>query len=196
MNTELLDSPEIRDMMQALLPRVSVADYERMGEMGVIAKRTELIRGIIIKKMPKSPQHAFLTKRLYDLMMSSVPSGCIVRQDQPLKFSDSMPEPDVAVVSGQEEEFWAAHPQTAELVIEVAVTTLALDRANALLYAENGVREYWIVIEKQRAVEVYREPRDGLYQRKSVHAAGDRICCGQHPELALSVGDLFSLAKS
>lgn len=53
-----------------------------------------------------------------------------------------MPEPDVAIVRSTMEEFEIRHPTTAELVIEVAVSSVALDRANASLYAEAGGTEY------------------------------------------------------
>jgi hypothetical protein len=46
----------------------------------------------------------------------------------------------VAVVDGPDEAFTLTHPTTALLVIEVAVTSEALDRAMAAIYAEAGVR--------------------------------------------------------
>jgi hypothetical protein len=40
------------------------------------------------------------------------------------------------VVRGSESDFRTAHPKTAELAIEVAVSSPELDRENASLYAE------------------------------------------------------------
>jgi Uma2 family endonuclease len=78
----------------------------------------------------------------------------VVRREDPLTLKDSEPEPDIAVVRGSESEFFHAHPTTAELVIEVAVSSPVLDREAASLYAEAGVKEYWIVLGTTRQIEV------------------------------------------
>lgn len=69
--------------------RWTVDDYEQFGEMlaghGVLPKRAELIRGIIIEKMPKTPLHVRLSKKLYDAFQRELPSGYTVFQDGPLR---------------------------------------------------------------------------------------------------------------
>lgn len=53
------------------------------------------------------------------------------------------PEPDVAVVPGQNRDYANAHPKTALLVVEVADSTLAQDRlTKAAIYAAAGIPEY------------------------------------------------------
>jgi Uma2 family endonuclease len=63
------------------------------------------------------------------------------------------------------------------LVVEVAVSSAALDRENASLYAEAGVPEYWIVLGLEERVEVYRHPIDGVYQDQHIYARGEAIDC-------------------
>lgn len=46
------------------------------------------------------------------------------------------------------------HPSSAFLVIEVAVTSVGLDRLKASLYAA-GTTDHWLVDVGRRAVEVY-----------------------------------------
>ena len=87
-------------------------------------------------------------------------------RSSPLKLKDSVPEPDLAVVAGQVADYRHAHPTTALLVIEVAVSSLGLDREKAAIYAEAGVTEYWLVVAGQEKIEVYTEPRDGTYQQQ------------------------------
>jgi Uma2 family endonuclease len=72
------------------------------------------------------------------------------------------------VVRGVEADFVEKHPATAELVIEVAVASPALDRLNTEVYAEAGVKEYWIVLGSQQRVEVYRNPQAGRYEQTSL----------------------------
>ena len=51
-------------------------------------------------------------------------------------------------------------PTTAALVVEVADTSLRLDRRfKASIYAHAGLREYWIVNLVDRTLEVHRDPR-------------------------------------
>lgn len=183
----ILELPEVRERVSTL----SVAEYHRLDEFNARGRRTELIRGIVIEKMSKSPLHAAIAKRLDDLLLASLPPGLVVRREDPLTLADSEPEPDIAVVPGTEAEFFQAHPHTAELVVEVAVSSPALDRENATLYAEAGVKEYWIVLGASRQIEVYRRPENGAYRQRRVHAEGEVIECGSVPGFRLKVGGLF-----
>src|SRR5688572_25044460 len=142
----ILEIPEVRQRVSPL----SVEDYHRLGEFNGNDRRTELIRGIVIEKMSKSPLHRILAKRLYDSIARMLPEGFLVHKEEPLTLADSEPEPDISVVRGTEGDFTAKHPATAELVIEVSALSPALDRENASLYAEAGVKEYWIVLGAQR----------------------------------------------
>jgi Uma2 family endonuclease len=184
----ILELPEVRQRVSPL----TVDEYHRLGEFNEHGRRTELIRGIIIEKMSKSPLHAALAKRLYDLIARMLPNGLVVRREDPIALADSEPEPDIAVVLGTEAEFFRAHPTTAELVVEVAVSSPALDRENASLYAEAGVTEYWIVLGTEGRVEVYRRPENGRYQVTRVFEAKDIIECSSVPVLRLTVSDLFA----
>ena len=86
-----------------------------------------------------------------------------MRQEAALRLKDSMPEPDAAVVQGTRRDFWRCHLTTAELIIEVAVSSVALDRENASLYAEAGVAEYWIVLAEAEEIEAYRRSVESIY---------------------------------
>lgn len=185
--SRILELPEVRQRVSPL----TVEEYHRLGEFNEHGRRTELIRGIIIEKMSKSPSHAALAKRLYDLIARMLPNGLVVRREDPLALADSEPEPDIAVVRGTETEFFHSHPTTAELVVEVAVSSPALDRENASLYAETGVKEYWIVLGTERRAEVYRRPENGRYQETRVFEAQDIIECSSVPAFRLTVSELF-----
>src|ERR671922_881422 len=112
--TAILEIPEVRQRVS----RLSVEEYHRLNEFNENGRRTELIRGIVIEKMSKSPLHASIAKRLYDMIARMLPRGFVVRREDPITLSDSEPEPDVAVVCGDEKDFFQAHPTTAESVIE------------------------------------------------------------------------------
>src|ERR687892_581503 len=103
--------PEVRQRVSKL----SVEEYHRLDEFNENGRRTELIRGIVIEKMSKSPLLSSIAKRLYDILKPLLIAGFVIRREDPLTLSDSEPEPDVAVVRGTEQQFFSAHPTTAEL---------------------------------------------------------------------------------
>ncbi len=183
----ILEIPEVRRRVSHL----SVEEYHRLEEFNENGKRTELIRGILIEKMSKSPLHFAVSKHIYDLLQRLVSGGWMVRQEGPLTLADSEPEPDVAVVRGEARDFIQQHPATAGLVVEVAVSSAVLDRENTSLYAEASVTEYWIVLAKERQVEVYREPLQGRYAQKRLYHAGETIDCAGVPGVSVRVSEIF-----
>lgn len=186
--TAILEIPEVRRRVSPL----SVEEYHRLDEFNERGRRTELIRGILIEKMSKSPLHRIIASRLYQWLLARLPEGFSVWKEEPLTLPDSEPEPDIAVTRGNESDFAATHPSTAELVVEIAVSSATLDRENAPLYAEAGVKEYWIVLAPQRRLEVYRRPEQGRYQETRVFEPGDTVECASLPGIRLVVADLFS----
>ena len=87
-------------------------------------------------------------------------SGWDVRGQLPVALDqESEPEPDVSVVPGSFRDYPHSHPARAGLVVEIADSSLALDRGEkAGLYARARVPEYWIVNLVDHALEVYRDP--------------------------------------
>lgn len=181
--TDLLEIPAIRERAA----RLSVEDYHRLGEMPV-----ELLRGTIIEKMAKSASHQFFVKRLYDVLSKQIPPGFVVRQEGPLTFADSEPEPDISVVEGLEESYRFIHPETAALAVEVAVSSLEIDRIKALIYAEASVTEYWIVCPAESAVEVYRQPAPSGYGEQTRAAAPAILEAAALPGVKVDLATLFA----
>ena len=174
MSTAILDIPEVRQRVH----RLSVDQYERFVELGAYGKQHELIRGLVIKKMSKSPLHGSISKRLYDFFLMRVPPDFSVRQERPLRLVDSEPEPDVAIVRGTDADYFDRQPTTAVLVVEVAISSAALDRENAALYAEAGVEEFWIVLPREKQIDVYRRPEAGVYRDVQTIRDGALECSG------------------
>ncbi len=186
--TAILEIPEVRQRVS----RLSVAEYHQLGEFNENGRRTELIRGIVIEKMSRSPLHASIVNRLFKMLSLRLPESYVARKEDPLTFRDSEPEPDISVMIGNDEDFAHAHPTTAELVVEVAVSSVALDRANVSLFAEAGVKEYWIVLARQRAVEVYRGLGAEGYAECVTISAPDVLECLAVPAVRVDLGALFA----
>lgn len=160
MSLPLLKNPYWRE---SFLP-VTVTQYHALLEQGLIPEKSELLFGLIVKKMTKSPRHVFITSQLFEFLRRSLPPGLLLRKEEPLTLADSEPEPDLAIVAGDARDFRKQHPATARLVVEVAIQSLEGDREKARLYAAAGVEEYWLVDGKGESLRVYREPSKNEYR--------------------------------
>ncbi len=183
----ILEIPEVRERLW----RLSVEEYHRLDEFNEHGRRGELIRGLVIEKMAKSPLHRIITSLLYKILHGQLPAGYSVWKEEPLTLADSEPEPDISVTLGAEKDFASAHPSTAELVVEVAVSNAALHLENASLYAEAGVKEYWIVFGMEGRVEVFRQPGNGCYRERRAFGLDEIIDCGSLPGVRVRPRDLF-----
>jgi Uma2 family endonuclease len=137
-------------------------EYERLVDLGIfVGERLELLAGLLVVQEPQGSSHAAIVGQIGQVLRSAFGAGWHARLQAPLALDDdSEPEPDVAVVSGDYRDYLAAHPRTAVLVVEVADSSLRLDRRlKGGLYARTGVAEYWIVNLVEDVVEVCRDPR-------------------------------------
>ena len=185
--TALLDLPEVRDRIH----RVSVSEYHRLGELGLIYEKVELLRGIIVDKMSKSPLHEYISQKLLKLLHRLVPPQFDVRQERPLTLNDSEPEPDIAIVAGAPEDWVHSHPKTAALVIEISISSFLLDRSKADIYAEASIPEFWLVRADKRLVEVYLQPSIKGYLSRLTFTEADTLTSATIPEATLRLSEIF-----
>ncbi len=138
--------------------------------------RVELIDGEIIEMPPIGSPHAGKVKRLNRLLSSVVGDKAIVSAQDPVVMGEhDEPQPDLAVLRWRDDFYEDAHPGPGDvlLIIEVSDTTVRFDRGvKVLLYARHGIPETWLVNLQQQCLEVYRDLRDGRYQRVEKYQSG------------------------
>jgi Uma2 family endonuclease len=171
---------------------LDVKAYHALGDLGLIPERTELLYGQIFHKMPKSPFHAYLLRLLLKLLQAAVPEGCIVSTEQPITCADSEPEPDLSVVRGEIADFRHSHPRTAELVIEICVSSHEYDRSKLRAYAGAGVQECWLVLGPEKQIEVHRQPQGEQFAEHAVHGPGGRVPSTAVPNFTVELDSLFA----
>ena len=177
-------------------------EYERLADLGVFGsdEPIELIGGELVVSELKGSPHETAVGLAEDALRAAFGSGWVVRVGSPIALNDqSEPEPDVAVVPGQRRDYRQAHPARPVLVVEVAETSLALDRDHkASLYARAGVLDYWIVNLAGRVLEIHRQPvpdpgpRFGWrYNSIGVLRAEGTVSPLALPEACVAVADLL-----
>ena len=148
---------------------LTVAEYHRMAEVGILTEcdRVELIEGALIAMSPIGSEHSGTVNALNRALVRAVGDRAIVAVQNPVQLDDlSEPEPDFALLKPRDDDYRRATPRPHEvlLIIEVADTSLAYDRAvKRSLYARHGIPEFWIVNLAAKQVEVCRSPTGEQY---------------------------------
>ncbi|HME96950.1 MAG TPA: Uma2 family endonuclease [Methylomirabilota bacterium] len=137
-------------------------EYERLVEGGFLGPGDpiELLGGQLIVAEPQGSRHFAAIRAAEEALRSALGPGWEVRGQGPLALDDeSEPEPDLAVVPGSFRDYRAEHPSRPVLVVEVAESSLLLDREHkGSLYARARIADYWIINLVDHALEIYREP--------------------------------------
>lgn len=142
--------------------RFSVEEYHRLGEADILTEddAVELLDGLIVPKMNRTPQHDAVIGKIEKTLRKQLPAGWTVRGQSAFTTATSEPEPDIAVVRGEPDDYMQRHPAANDvaLIVEVADSSVARDRAKARIYAAAGVAIYWIVNLTGDCIEVYTQP--------------------------------------
>ena len=99
-----------------------------------------------------------------------------IRSGKPITLPDhSEPEPDIAIVQKLGREYLTHHPYPENIfwLIEYSNSSLEKDlNIKIKIYAQAGIKEYWVVNLKKRQLVVFTEPQDGDYANKSTYSEG------------------------
>ncbi len=170
-------------------------EFEHMVAVGGFPPemRVELLDGEIIDISPQKSAHATAVDLVEQALRVCFGAGFYIRGQKPLALDAySEPEPDVAVIRGRIRDYVDHHPRTAELIVEVADSTLRYDRERkASVYARNGIAEYWILNLPDRTLEMHRDPAGGLYRQRVALHEGQTISPLAAPECCVVVTDLL-----
>lgn len=171
--------------------------FERACESGVFGHdvRLELIHGRVIDRMPESTLHGFLATLIIEYLRALLPPGFLVRGERLIRIAfDGDPVPDVSVVVGGPFDYRDRHatPQDTALLVEVAISSAEYDLGDkALLYAQVGITDYWVVLPERNQVVVHRDPSPNGYAAVVALGIGDTISPLASQDASLTVRGLL-----
>lgn len=173
--------------------RLTVADYMKLGELGIIPEdqRTELIDGVIVYMTPPGPDHAFSVGALLNLLSHRLGERAILQAQNPLFLGEhNQPEPDVMLLKPPMDRYRGRLPQAEDvlLLIEVSESSVRFDEGvKEPLYALAGIPEYWRIELPHRRLVALREPQGGRYTQRSIHQLTESLAPSAFPEDAIDL---------
>ena len=181
-------------------PGGTFEERHNLGDLGVFeGRRASLINGQIVEEGMMNPPHAIAMELTTRVITIAFGEGWRIRSQLPLVFDDlNSPQPDFAIIRGSVRGA-TGHPTTAELVIEIADSSLNYDTTvKAELYATAGIPEYWVIDLEGRNMQVFRDPvplPKGLgataYQSHTTLAATDTVSPLAVTTQSIRVADLL-----
>lgn len=154
--------------------RFTVDQFDRMVAAGLLpeeeGRRLLLYRGEIQNMTPPNPPHDDVISQLTEWAFRSQPEVAVpyqvrVQLSMDLRDQSSVLSPDLLLVRPQSYARRRPVADDTYLLVEAADSSLAHDLGDKLgLYAEAGVREYWVVDIPHRSVMVHTDPADGRYR--------------------------------
>ena len=193
-----VQKPEAAESEAAPVPYHWTVDaYYRAYDAGVFEhpERLELIQGRIIENMSQGPRHSTLASVIADMLSDAMRPGFAIRQEKPIRIDfDGEPIPDVTALRGRQADYGERQPtpEDAALVVEVSDTTVAYDLGGkALLYAQAGITDYWVVLVNESVIVRHRTPTPEGYQDVTRLAGADTLSPLASPEAVWTVGALL-----
>jgi Uma2 family endonuclease len=197
MSAAILPAPPAND--EPRRKRFTRSEVDRMQELGFFeGQRYELIEGELIDKMGQNPPHAQAIRRVFARLLTLF-SRELIQVQAPMECADvdrdrSLPEPDVAILAQDKEEFGTRHPRGDEtvLVVEVADASLRQDlTVKRSLYARASVSEYWVLDLPSRRLIIHRRPANGEYTEVFSLIETASVACGTRPDQPITVREIL-----
>lgn len=177
---------------------LTVDEFDQMVERGAfdhLNRKIELIRGELRQMTPPGPLHDDVVTYLSHWSFRSVDENEIavcVQMGMSLAEQMSRPQPDLLWV--QARRYMDRHPNANDvlLAIEVSHSSLKTDLGEkAVLYAEAGIQEYWIVDLNDSCIHVFRDPIGATYRQINIVNCGETRSPLACEAASLVVSDLF-----
>jgi Uma2 family endonuclease len=155
-------------------------------------RKVQLLDGAIFEMPNPNPPHNTSVTYTHLVLLRIFSNGYVVRNQMGFPVDDvNEPMPDFAVVEGTIADFRDCNPTTAVLIVEVADSTLTIDRGKATLYARAGVPEYWIVDVNRRQLIVHRDPQSDRYGRITIAFETETVSLLAAPNANITVSEML-----
>lgn len=157
--------------------------------------KVELIRGRLMEHPGQTPPHAYTIGQIGHCFRNVLEPMFQVREHCPIALAvDTHADTDVTVIVDRGSEYEERHPGPNDTVLLVEASDLTANYdlgEKALLYAQAGITDYWVVLVNEAAIVRHREPTQGGYQAVTRLAGNDTLSPLVMPEAVWTVDALL-----
>ncbi|APB32482.1 Uncharacterized protein conserved in cyanobacteria [Gloeomargarita lithophora Alchichica-D10] len=203
---------------QEQMYRWTIQKYHQMIKAGIFETNNwvELLDGVITPMSAKGIPHVIISRWISDQLREKIGTKAyIITQDSIILIEqNSEPEPDIVIVKGSIFDYREHHPypEDIELVIEVADSSLGIDKniktsiytqakikeywiidknIKTSIYTQAKIKEYWIVDVQEQEIIVHQQPCRDFYEQIQVKKSQDELTVSAFPHVKFLVSELF-----
>jgi Uma2 family endonuclease len=187
-----------RDVKMVIdLRRLTVKEYYRMGELGILDSHEsiELINGQILKKPMKGTSHEAAITRIGRQLGNRLAELALIRYQSPIHLNEySEPKPDLAIVKIDQLDYEDHHPKPNEIYLLIEVADSSRERDidfKAQIYAQADIFDYWVLELTNRQLYVFRQPFQGEYQQKIILSESEEISILAFEEIKIKIAQML-----
>jgi len=173
----------------------TVEEFQRAASAGAFSDpgHLEIIHGRIREKMPEGGRHTGMRRRIARLLRVALEPSSFTCEECPLRIAfDGEPIPDVMFTRNEDYGDQHPTPEDVVLLIEVSDTTAVYDLGGkALLYAQAGITDYWVVLVNEAVIVRHRTPTPEGYKEVTRLVGADTLSPLAMPEAVWTVDALL-----
>jgi Uma2 family endonuclease len=143
---------------------------------------------------PVNNPHKGITSLINELLFEQLLGKVNVQSQSPISIDKySHPEPDITIAYFKKHRYINVdtRPEDIHFLIEVSDSTLQKDRTiKRELYAKAGIPEYWIINIPDEQIEVFKQLKDGDYQKTLILKKGE-MALFESLNFQIAVKDIF-----
>lgn len=182
--------------------RFRTDEVYQMVEAGILPEESgwELIHGEIIHRMTIGSRHASIVRKLEKYLERNFGDFVMISGQNPIHIDEhNEPEPDIALLKPRDDFYAESHPAPEDvlLVIEVSDSTVDFDReVKKAIYAEAGIKEFWLINLKETTVETFSNPSNGTYYQMRIFGRGETVQTKNIEGISLEVSEIFGQGET
>jgi Uma2 family endonuclease len=174
----------------------SLNRYHQAIDSGIFDDQSvELLQGEIVIMTPEREPHAYYNTETADYLRNLLGEQAKIRDAKPITLpNNSEPEPDIAIVKPLGKTYLKHHPYPEDIfwLIEFSQTTLDKDMGvKKTIYAEAGIKEYWLVNLKDLHLKIFRHLINNQYTEELTLKTGT-ISALAFPKIKIEIERLLN----
>ena len=172
----------------------SIAEWHELVDSGLLeGKLVEFLEGEIVEVSPEGVEHRYTNSSIVKYLREIFNNIAEIQESHPVTLDNSEPEPDVAIVRLPETIYRNHHPYPQDIywLIEISNRTLRTDlNKKKLIYARNGIPEYWVIDLVNKKLIVYTQIQNNDYAQVKEYRTGE-VSSLAFPQIAIALDKLL-----